>query len=156
MKAVEVYSNSPEETQKTGFVLASILEKNPSSPIRASILALSGDLGAGKTAFIQGLARGLKIKEDVSSPTFVIQKDFRLSLKKYKNFYHIDAYRLKNPEELLELGFEDLIKNPENIIAVEWADKVENILPKDVLKIKFENLGGNKRKISIFSLCKPN
>jgi len=113
------------------------------------VIAFEGDLGAGKTSFIQGFARGLGVKESVLSPTFVIQKDFSIALSRYKNFYHIDAYRLKNPEELLELGFEDIIKNPENIVAIEWADKVRTILPREILKIELENLGANKRKIAI-------
>ena len=70
-------------------------------------------------------------------------------MKKFNDFYHIDAYRLKNPQELLELGFGDLIKNPGNLIVIEWADKIKKVLPKNVLKIKFVNLGKNKRKIII-------
>lgn len=147
MQPIEIITNSSKETKKVGVALALTLEKEPSSQKQALVIALEGDLGSGKTTFIQGLAKGLKVKENVLSPTFVIQKDFLLSLKNYKHFYHIDAYRLKNPEELLELGFKDLINDPENIIVIEWADKIKKILPKNILKIEFENLGKNKRKI---------
>ena len=132
------------------MALGQTLEREPISN-KALVVALEGDLGSGKTTFIQGLATGLGIKENILSPTFVIQKDFSLALKNYKSLYHIDAYRLKNPKELLELGFKDLIRNPENLIVIEWADKVKKILPKEILKIEFTNLEKNKRKIIIYS-----
>ncbi len=147
MQSIEIITSSSKETKKVGFVLASTLEKKPINSKQAFVVALGGDLGSGKTTFIQGLAQGLKVKENILSPTFVIQKDFSLALKNYRSLYHIDAYRLKNPEELLELGFKDLIKNPENLIVIEWADKVRKILPRGIVKIKFENLGDEKRKI---------
>ncbi|MFH1990377.1 MAG: tRNA (adenosine(37)-N6)-threonylcarbamoyltransferase complex ATPase subunit type 1 TsaE, partial [Patescibacteria group bacterium] len=152
MPITEITTNSSQETKKVGMELAAAIKKNRANPKRALVVALEGDLGSGKTTFIQGLAAGLGIKENVLSPTFVIQKDFPLSLKNYKNFYHIDAYRLKNPEELLELGFGDLIKNPENIVVIEWADKVRDILPKNVILIRFGSLGENKRKILISNI----
>ena len=149
MRSVEIITSSSKETKKLGFALAFTLEKEPINSKQALVIALKGDLGSGKTTFIQGLARGLQVKENILSPTFVIQKDFLLKLKNFKNLYHIDAYRLKNPEELLELGFKDLIGNPENLIVIEWADKIKKILPKNILRIKFENLGENKRRIKI-------
>ena len=143
---IEGVTKSSKETKKAGMVLGQALKREPLSN-KAFIVALKGDLGSGKTTFIQGLARGLKIKENILSPTFVIQKNFSLVLKNYKNFYHIDAYRLKNPDELLELGFKELIRNPENLIVIEWADKIKKILPRNIFKIEFINLGKNKRKI---------
>ena len=148
MRAIEIITKSSKETKKAGMALGQILGREPLSN-KALVVALEGDLGSGKTTFIQGLAQGLKVKENILSPTFVIQKDFSLKLKNFKNLYHIDAYRLKNPEELLELGFKDLIGNPENLIVIEWADKIKKILPKNILRIKFENLGENKRRIKI-------
>ncbi|MCX6813023.1 MAG: tRNA (adenosine(37)-N6)-threonylcarbamoyltransferase complex ATPase subunit type 1 TsaE [Candidatus Azambacteria bacterium] len=146
---IEIVTKSSEETKKVGTALAATLEKEPLNMKQALVIALEGDLGSGKTSFIQGLAQGLKIQENILSPTFVIQKDFPLQLKNFKNLYHIDTYRLKNPEELLELGFKDLIRNPENLIVIEWTDKVKKILPKEILKIEFVNLGKNKRKMEI-------
>jgi len=148
MRVIEIINKSSKETKKAGMALGQILGREPLSN-KALVVALEGDLGSGKTTFIQGLAQGLKVKENILSPTFVIQKDFLLKLKNFKNLYHIDAYRLKNPEELLELGFKDLIGNPENLIVIEWADKIKKILPKNILRIKFENLGENKRRIKI-------
>lgn len=145
---IEIITKSAEKTKKVAANLAEEIRKRLLSKY-AFIIALEGNLGSGKTIFIQGLAAGLKIKESVLSPTFLILKQFPIAAKNYKNFYHIDAYRLKNPKELRELGFKDLIVNPENIIVIEWADKVKKILPKNILKIKFTNLGKNKRKIEI-------
>ena len=155
---IEIVTESAKETKKIAILLSEAIKDQPLSN-RAFIIALEGDLGSGKTTFIQGLAQGLKVRENILSPTFVIQKDFSLELKNFKNFYHIDAYRLKNPEELLELGFKDLVGNPENIVVIEWANKVKKILPKEILRIKFvslreisrreKNLGENKRKIEI-------
>ena len=147
---IEIVAKSSKETKKAGMALGQILGRESLSD-RAFIIALEGDLCSGKTTFIQGLAQGLEVKENILSPTFVIQKDFSLALKNYKNLYHIDAYRLKNPSELLGLGFKDLIKNSENLIVIEWADKIKKILPKNILKIEFTNLEKNKRKIIIYS-----
>ena len=162
MREIEIIAKSAEETKKVAANLAQDLNpthnfhcaKRKNNIVKvmcgikhAFIIALEGDLGSGKTTFIQGLTKGLQIKESVLSPTFLILKQFLISFKGYRNFYHIDAYRLKNPKELLELGFKDLINNPENIIVIEWADKIKKILPKNILRIKFKNLGKNKRKI---------
>ena len=146
---IEIITKSAEETKKIAANLAEEIKKQPLAKKHAFIIALEGNLGSGKTTFIQGLVARLGIKESVLSPTFLILKQFPISFKNYKNFYHIDAYRLKNSEELSELGFKDLLNNPENLIVIEWADKVKKMLPKDVLQIKFKNLGKNKRKIII-------
>ncbi|MDO8443749.1 MAG: tRNA (adenosine(37)-N6)-threonylcarbamoyltransferase complex ATPase subunit type 1 TsaE [Candidatus Azambacteria bacterium] len=149
MPTNKIITNSSQETKKAGMELAMAIKDGKTAAKYATVIAFEGDLGSGKTTFIQGLAAELGVKENVLSPTFVIQKDFSLSLENYKNFYHIDAYRLKNSEELLELGFSDLVKNPENIIVIEWADKIKNILPSNVININFENLGEDKRRLII-------
>lgn len=145
--------------KKVGFALAKELKNKPLFPPKtekhAFVVALFGDLGSGKTTFVQGFAQGLGIKESILSPTFVIQKNFPITDGVFSNFYHIDAYRLKDPEELLELGFKDLIKNPENLIVIEWADKVKKILPKNILLIRFSNLKGNIRKIQFLDVRRP-
>lgn len=116
----------------------------------ALVLALKGELGAGKTSFIQGLAKGLGIKENVLSPTFLIAKSYKLQAKNYKLFYHIDAYRLKNSKELLQLEWKEIIANPNNIVAVEWADNVKSIIPKDApwISFSYNREGTTKRTIS--------
>ncbi|MEK7198113.1 MAG: tRNA (adenosine(37)-N6)-threonylcarbamoyltransferase complex ATPase subunit type 1 TsaE [Patescibacteria group bacterium] len=151
-----IITEAAEETKRIAANLAKEVKKQrlfppkadqPQAEKHALVVALEGNLGSGKTTFIQGLASGLGVKEKVLSPTFLILKQFPIALKNYKNFYHIDAYRLKNSAEILELGFKDLIKNPENIIIIEWADRIKKLLLKNIFWIKFDNLGGDRRKI---------
>lgn len=127
---------------------------------KAQVLELIGDLGSGKTTFLQGFAKGLGIKDKILSPTFVIMKKFKISRNSHKSrnspkafraFYHIDCYRIKKPKEFLDLGFKEIISNPKNIIAIEWSDQIKKILPKNTLIIKFDFIDENKRKIEIDS-----
>ena len=126
----------------------------------AVVLALRGDLGAGKTTFLQGFAKGLGIKENVLSPTFIVMKKFEIpaaaaarpSLRTersnlFKFFYHFDLYRLENEKDVEFLEFEKIISNQENIIAIEWPEKIKNILPENIITIRFNNLEENKREI---------
>jgi tRNA threonylcarbamoyladenosine biosynthesis protein TsaE len=141
-------TNNFSETQKLGQDFArEILALKRKEP--AIVLGLCGDLGAGKTTFLQGFAKGLGIKEIVNSPTFVILKRFKIKDVRFKNFYHIDCYRLENPEDILHLGFAEIISNPENIMAIEWPEKISKLLPKNIISIKFEHLEENKRKLTI-------
>ncbi|OGF68980.1 tRNA (adenosine(37)-N6)-threonylcarbamoyltransferase complex ATPase subunit type 1 TsaE [Candidatus Giovannonibacteria bacterium RIFCSPLOWO2_02_FULL_45_14] len=91
---------------------------------RAILIGLEGELGVGKTTFAKGFARGLGIKEEMKSPTFILMRVFR---RKNRNFFHIDAYRA-------ELDFREFLKSNKNILLVEWSDKVEKFLPKNYFK----------------------
>ncbi len=113
----------------------------------AIIIGLYGDLGAGKTAFVKEIANVTGIKENISSPTFVILKRYGIEDLKFKNLIHIDAYRLESGEELEKLGLGEIIKNPENIIFIEWPNNVKDILPNNIIKIHFEFIDENTRKI---------
>lgn len=115
---------------------------------KAIIIALEGELGSGKTTFLQGFAKGLGIEGKILSPTFVLIKKYQIPNTRYQ-FYHIDCYRIKKPEELLALGFKEIISNPQNIIAIEWADKIKKILSKNTIFLKFEFKDKNKRRIMI-------
>jgi len=117
----------------------------------ALILALEGELGSGKTTFTQMLARELGVKEKVLSPTFVIMKKYEIPKNRsgLNAFYHFDCYRLDKAKEILVLGFEEIIKDKKNLVAIEWAEKVKAVLPKDAIWLKFEHLGEDKRKIKI-------
>ena len=95
---------------------------------------------------MQGFAKGLGIKEKILSPTFVILKKFLV--KKNASFYHIDCYRLKNEKDILELGFKEMISNPDNIIAVEWPEKIKKVMPKDSFFIDFAFIDKETRKIN--------
>lgn len=140
-------SSSPQKTKNFGWLLAKeILKNNPQK--RAIIIGLSGELGGGKTTFSQGLAKGLGIKERILSPTFVLIKKYKLT-HKFKNFYHIDCYRVEKPKELLSLGFKEIISEPKNIIIIEWVEKIRKILPRKITLIQFNFIDKNKRKITV-------
>lgn len=112
------------------------------------LLALTGELGSGKTTFAQGLAKGLGIKQRIISPTFILMRKYDLGSK---NFYHVDLYRLEDnvEREVRNLGIEEIWDDPKNIIVIEWAEKIKNMLPKNKMWIEFENLGEDKRKITV-------
>ena len=148
-------TNSAKQTQK----IAGKLAKKIVSPIaifnrgerRGSslVLALEGELGSGKTTFVQGIARGLGIKENITSPTFVVLKKFQIPKSQFQTFYHIDCYRLEKPKDLLDLGIEKILLDRHNIVVIEWAEKIQKILPARIIKIKFEFVDNTKRKITI-------
>ena len=142
-----IHSDSLKITQDIAKELARTILTAPKKK-GAFVFALKGELGAGKTSFVQGLAKGLGVKKNVLSPTFLIVKSY--SIKKGRTLYHIDCYRLKNGKELLELEWKEIIGNSKNIVAIEWADHVKRIIPKDALWISF--VQGNElteRKIVI-------
>jgi tRNA threonylcarbamoyladenosine biosynthesis protein TsaE len=146
MKEIHL-TESAEQTQKIGKDIArKIIADRKKS--KAVVIGLKGDLGGGKTTFTQGFAKGLGIKDKILSPTFVILKRFQIKSKQFKNFYHIDCYRLKDEKDLLELGFEEVISDPENIVLIEWPEKIKKILPKDTIIIEFDFIDENKRKIN--------
>lgn len=159
-------TKSPVQTKKLGKDLAQNIIKMVKDRKKAVFLGLRGGLGGGKTTFVQGFARRLGIKEKITSPTFVLIKRYKiprsnpwLSLRmlrgrqnaryEIRDFYHIDCYRLKKPKELLDLGFREIIKNPQNIVAVEWAEKIKKIAPGDAIWLKFNFISDKKREISI-------
>ena len=113
------------------------------------ILALSGDLGTGKTHFVKGLALGLGIKQTINSPTFVVLKKYPLPKPhgQIKYLIHLDCYRLNSAEELLDLGWDEFINDPTNLVVVEWAEKIKSALPTKARWIKFKSLSENKRQI---------
>ncbi len=143
-------NNTISHTNQVAQSLAKkIIQRLRKSLYGAVVVALVGDLGAGKTTFVQGFAKALGIKEKITSPTFVILKRFKIQDLRFKNLIHIDAYRLSKTEELLELGWSNLVKNPQNIILIEWADKIKKILPKDTIWINFEHISEKERNIDI-------
>lgn len=154
-------SSSPSQTRKWAEKMAhKILHQNLRQDC-ATVLALKGELGSGKTLFVQSFAKGLGIREKILSPTFVITKKFRIPIsspfqtkariqkRKLKNFYHIDCYRIKESRELVALGFAEIVSHPYNIVAIEWADHCNDIIPKDALWIHFYWRGKTKREIQI-------
>lgn len=142
---MEFISKSPEDTKRfAADFLAGLLARDN----QATVVGLYGNLGSGKTTFTQCTAEILGVKEHLTSPTFVIMKRFTIHDSRFKNLIHIDAYRLKSGEELSKLGFEKLLAHPVNLILIEWADLVADILPQDHLKLKFEFVDEQTRKIT--------
>jgi len=148
MNNVEIITESAKETQKIGEFLAQEIINRESEKTKALIVGMEGDLGSGKTTFIQGMARGFKIKELITSPTFVILRKYKIPILKTSNLYHIDCYRI-GPEDLDDLDFKEIINDSQNIVVIEWAEKIKKSLPLDILWIKFDYLGRNKRQIII-------
>jgi len=135
-------SRSVDETQKIAEKMAKEILKEKKGRQNAFVLALRGDLGGGKTTFLQGFAKGLGVKDKILSPTFNIYR-------RYGNFYHFDCYRIEKPEEILALGFEKIISDSKNIVAIEWAEKIESILPQDVKWLDFKFIDDATRSIDI-------
>ena len=134
---MEFITNSPEETEKIGEALAKSLQPG-------TILAYRGDLGAGKTAFTRGLARGLGCKETVTSPTYTIVNEYlggRLPL------FHFDMYRLASSDDLWDIGWEDYLDR-EGVCAVEWSENVQDAM-EDAITVTIEKLGETTRRITI-------
>lgn len=113
---------------------------------KAVIVALAGELGAGKTAFAKGFASGLGVNGRIFSPTFILMRKAGVKNKKFRDFFHIDAYRATD-KNFLKLGIREIAEDPRNIILIEWADKLKRILPKSAIWIKFEHGKGENERI---------
>jgi len=105
----------------------------------ATVLALHGNLGSGKTTLTQNIAKELGIDDMVNSPTFIIQKKYKIDDKKYNNLIHIDAYRITNIEEIKVLNLEKEINNKKNIIIIEWPNNIKEVLPDDIINLYIEH-----------------
>ncbi len=104
----------------------------------AAVIALGGDLGAGKTTFTQALAKALGVQEPVTSPTFVIEKRYKLAGQKWKQLYHIDAYRLRDYHEMVSMAWEEIVHDRDNLIVVEWPERVAEVIPEDAIRLHFD------------------
>jgi len=142
-------SKSSSQTKELGETMAERILSGKKIRSAACVLALIGELGSGKTAFLKGFARGLGVEGKILSPTFVILKKFNIEKGRFKFFYHIDCYRLSKGKEILNLGFKDIIRDPENIVAIEWADKLRGLIPKNSTTIRFYFDNEKKRKIVV-------
>ncbi|MFA7216547.1 MAG: tRNA (adenosine(37)-N6)-threonylcarbamoyltransferase complex ATPase subunit type 1 TsaE [Candidatus Paceibacterota bacterium] len=138
-------TGSLDETQSVALDFISKIKKTEND---ATVVGLYGDLGAGKTSFTQGLAKYLGIKENVVSPTFVIEKIYHLENNIFKHLIHIDAYRIEKSQELLSLGFKKIISDPENLIVIEWPERISDIMPEHI-RIDLRHISENNREIEI-------
>lgn len=145
---MEYITENAQATFKFGQKIGDILI---SSYPQGRILCLYGDLGSGKTTFIQGISKSLGIEKPVPSPTFIIVRQYDIDIKLYKYFYHIDLYRLDKNADLMVLGLSDFFTDKSSLVAIEWADKLEKMKPSNCLEIYFSILDSNKRRIEIKS-----
>lgn len=135
-------TKSAAQTQKVGEEISQKIKNG-------GVVCLYGDLGAGKTTLVQGIARGLGIKKRVNSPTFVLMRQYAIKkdhpfLSRQNMLYHIDLYRLDNAKTL---GLEELWGDPKNILVIEWPEKIEKFLPKNHWKIKLKTLSDGSHEI---------
>ena len=114
----------------------------------ARVVALTGDLGAGKTTFAQAFAKALGVDEHVTSPTYVIEKRYPLTNQKFAHLVHIDAYRLADADELRKLDWSAAAADPSNLIIIEWADKVAELIPEDATQITLTYVDETTRSVS--------
>ncbi len=135
---MESITKSTEETKKLAIELAKKTKKG-------SVLALYGDLGSGKTTFTRFFVEALGLKSRVQSPTFVVAR-------KYGYINHVDLYRLTDEKEAKDIGIEEILTDSDSITLIEWPEIIENILPEKTIKIYFEYIDENTRKITIKNL----
>lgn len=136
---MQYITNSSEETKSIARKFA--------QEVSGGIIALVGDLGAGKTTFTQGFAEGLGIKGKIISPTFVLIRQHQIPKLK-KTLYHLDLYRLEKLEDIKQLAIDEL-STDKNIVLVEWAEKAKELLPADTIWINFKSLNENSREITV-------
>jgi tRNA threonylcarbamoyladenosine biosynthesis protein TsaE len=149
---MKIISKSISDTEKIAEDFVKKISSGQNNT--ALVVGLYGDLGSGKTTFTQSIAKIFGIKEDITSPTYVIMKSYKINQNStlnipHSNLIHIDAYRLNSSKELLVLGFDKIVSDPRNIIFIEWPEIVKDILPENHLKINFKFIGENEREIEI-------
>ena len=135
-----IISRSETETENAGFRLARSLD-------RGSVVLLWGDLGAGKTVFSRGFARGLGVTEVVSSPTYTIVQEYELP--DGGRLYHLDLYRISGVEAALAFGVDEFLDDPRAVALVEWPGRIEGILSRSAVNVRLEHLSDHERRITI-------
>lgn len=133
---IEIMTHSPEETERTGEALAKTL-------CSGAVVALYGELGAGKTAFVRGMARGLGSSDRVTSPTFTIVNEYGGALE----LFHFDMYRLGGSEELFDIGWEDYLARG-GVCVVEWSENVSDAFDGSEIRVRIDKLSDTDRKIT--------
>ena len=137
VELVVIETNSAEETERLGRVLGGLLP-------RGSVVALRGDLAAGKTCLVRGMASYFAPGELVTSPTFTLVNEYGSGMK----FYHMDLYRLTEVREIADLGYEELF-DPDGVCAIEWAERAEALLPERRVDVTLEHAGEDRRRITV-------
>ena len=140
--ALDVISHSPEQTRRIGTQLGRSLEQG-------TLILLGGMIGAGKTTFAQGLARGLRVTSDMLSPTFTLVTEHAgIDVNERPvRVYHIDLYRIEDSDELFSFGFEEYLDDPEAIAIVEWPERARHLLPIEYIMVELTDIADTKRSI---------
>jgi tRNA threonylcarbamoyladenosine biosynthesis protein TsaE len=134
---VKITSSSPQKTEQLGLLLGEML-------IKGDVIALSGELGTGKTTLVRGMARGMGLdKDDVASPSFTLVNEYRGPLP----LFHLDLYRLHDEKELLDVDFDAYIRG-EGVVVIEWADRISRAVPADALWITLQYVADERREIT--------
>lgn len=134
----KVVTRAESETEALGFVLAQLMR-----PV-GGVVALRGDLAAGKTCFVRGMARAFDDGGHVHSPTFTLVNEYGHHYK----LFHLDLYRLAGPRELIDLGYEEIFDGPQ-VTAVEWAERAGDLLPRKRIEVALAHAGGDARSIAV-------
>lgn len=143
LKTQVILENRKDIRQVTKEILSEVKQEE-----NTAVLALCGNLGSGKTTFTQELAKELGIAERVVSPTFVLEKIYKIrNDNRFSHLVHIDAYRISDEKELYTLGWSELLKYSSNLIVIEWAQRIKTALPKNTFYIYFKFIDENKREI---------
>ncbi len=141
-------TRSTRETQSLAKKLAKRTLKKEATK-KAIVIGLVGELGSGKTTFVKSFMRELGVKRRITSPTFLIVRRFGIKHKRLKNVFHVDAYRVKNKQDLSGIDFREILKEKSNIVLVEWADRILGVLPKGTIWVKFKyGKNRNEREIT--------
>jgi tRNA threonylcarbamoyladenosine biosynthesis protein TsaE len=144
-----IITKSAQETKNVGQKLATAVNESIVLDSKgASIFCLYGELGSGKTTFVQGFSQGLDIPSRLLSPTFIIVRRYHIS-GKISFLYHIDLYRMKNVLDLESLGLAEIFSDPSAIVLIEWAERLESLLPKKRTDIYFSVISEEEREIEI-------
>lgn len=147
-------TKSKTETQKIAARLAKKILNSKSYILNSKIIALRGNLGSGKTTFVQGFMKAMGVKYHVTSPTFIIFRKYEINPKRLtltaKRFfvYHFDLYRLDKSQDVMKLGFKEIISDKNNIVLIEWPELIKKQLPKNTIWVEFKH-GKDKKEREI-------
>ncbi len=130
--------------QETGVVAGVLIQGLVPTETHATVVGLSGDLGAGKTTLVQSVATVLGVQERVVSPTFVIAKFYETTHSQWKKLIHIDAYRIEDTKELEILGWDTIVQEPQTLVVIEWPEIVSAILPQTTIRYTIEHNGHSR------------
>ena len=147
-------SYSSEETKCIAAQFALRLTRPKRERKRALVVALNGELGSGKTTFVQGFLAGLGLKKRALSPTFILVRKTIITHGNFKSFFHIDAYRIRHIRELVAMDIEKIFENPKHIVLIEWANNIREAIPRGTEQVNLSY--GSKENERIIAVASPS